>query len=227
MVQEYLSVAWRTVGLMVLFLAVALILGKRHIAEMSVLDVITLITLGSVAGADLADPKVPHGPTILAVVLIALFHVAITKLTLKRRIVGRWLSFDPTVVIQRGVILKDNLDKLRYPVDKLISHLRLANVFDLAEVTYAILEPDGQLSVQKNPSTSSNRPPELPLAVIMEGRISRANLRALGLTEPWLRAELGRSGYVEHEVFLAMATPSGQFYLSPNRIKEPAERIDH
>lgn len=110
--QEYLTVLLRTAGLMVFFLVVALFLGKRHIAEMSVLDTITLITLGSVAGADLADPEVPHGPTFLAIGLIALFHVGLTKLTIKRRAAGRWLSFDPTIVVQDGVVLKDNLNRL-------------------------------------------------------------------------------------------------------------------
>lgn len=100
-------------------------------------------------------------------------------------------------------------------------------MLDLQEVAYAILEPDGELSVHKHPPADSVQRLELPLPVIMEGRVCVPNLEALGLTELWLQAELQRLGMLQHDVFLAMATASRRLHLSPNRMRQQPDRLDH
>jgi uncharacterized membrane protein YcaP (DUF421 family) len=49
------------------------------------------------------------------------------------------VTLDPTIVIQNGVILKENLSKIRYTVDDLMSQLREKDIFNLKEVEFAIL----------------------------------------------------------------------------------------
>ncbi|MCM3800533.1 DUF421 domain-containing protein, partial [Caldibacillus thermoamylovorans] len=53
----------------------------------------------------------------------------------------------PTVFIKDGKIMEDNLKKERYTTDELLELLRKKNVFQVADVEFAVLEATGDLSV--------------------------------------------------------------------------------
>lgn len=221
---EYLVVIYRLVTVITLFLVVALLMGKRHLGEFSVFDFVIAISLGAVAGADLANPEIPHGPTYLTIIGLGMIHYLLSKFILKNRQVGRWLTFDPTVVIQNGVILKRNLSKIRYTVDELLAHLREKEVFDLQEVEFAVLESTGVLSVLKksqyHPVTARdlgiNTPTQgLSFPVILEGKFYQPGLKAANFSEAKLRNLLKERGFEKpEEIFLAMLNAQGNLYIS-------------
>jgi len=234
---EYFIVMLRIVTVIMLFLAVALIMGKRHIGELSVFDFIIAITLGSVAGADLADPQVPHGPTIVAIIALGLIHLLLSRTILKNRKAAHLITLDPTIVVQNGVILKDNLSRIRYTVDELLSHLREKDVFDLKEVEFAVLEPSGVLSVLKKSQYLSATPHDLGLPtvykglsypVIMEGSINKEVLNTLHLSEEWLLGKLKDLNYENPEaIFLGMLNTTGELYLSPRLSPLSPQQLDN
>lgn len=233
---DYLLVVWRSVTVVALFLAVALLMGKRHIGELAVFDLVITVTLGAVAGADLADPSIPHMPTVLTIILLGGIHFLLSRYILRSRTIGHYLTMDPTVIMQQGIIRWDNLAKLRYTVDELLSHLREKDVFDLQEVEYAVLEPNGSLSVlkkpDKQPMTAGDAGVQrtsagLPVPVVLEGQAHSEGLAAAGRDLAWLDDELARLGYSSpEEVFLAMADSQGKLYVSP--AKQPSrEQLTH
>ena len=74
------------------------------------------------------------------------------------------------------------------------------NIFSITEVEYAILEPNGNLSIMKKPQhqqiTKSDMniySPSLkhiPSEIIVDGKIIYDNLKELNLNENWLKDEL-------------------------------------
>jgi len=67
-----------------------------------------------------------------------------------------------------------------------LSELRLKNIFDVSEVKYVILEPNGHFSIIKKeshrPVTSTDfnlyaKPVNLPLVVINDGKLFEENLK--------------------------------------------------
>ena len=186
------NVTLRILTIMPLFLVVALLLGKRHLAELSVFDFVVAITLGAVAGADIADPNIEHLPTVFAIVALGGLHVLLSATILRKRYIGRWLTLDPTLVVQKGVILKKNLERIRYTVDDLLADLRGKDIFELSEIEYAVLEPTGSLSVLKRATEKPITPKDIeqapdtmgiPLPVILEGKVHLPGLQAFNLTE--------------------------------------------
>lgn len=87
-------------------------MGKRHVGELSVFDLVIAVVLGSVVGADRADPEVSRGPTLMTVFAPGAIHWLISKFVVKNRRFGRPIAFDPTIIIQNGQILKDNLSRV-------------------------------------------------------------------------------------------------------------------
>ncbi|GAB4271805.1 DUF421 domain-containing protein [Thermincola ferriacetica] len=234
---EYLLVLYRVITILTVFLIVALLLSKRHLGRFNVFDFITAVTLGAVAGADMSDINAPHGPRIFALFMIGILHVLFTKLILENRKIGKYLTFDPTMVIQNGKIVVKNLERVRYSLDDLLCQLRQNGIFDLGEVEYAILEPYGKLSVLKKSQYLPVTPKDLNLPseykglstpLIIEGKINSDGLQSIGFTEPWLVDKLNNLGITgPGEVFLALLNTRGDLYVS--KYAEPAnvQKVSH
>ena len=235
--EVFFNIIWRVLTIVALFVLVALVMGKRHVGEFSVFDLVIAVTLGAVAGADLADPDVPHLPTVLAIVALALVHFGVSRLVIGNRLAGKYLTLDPTVIIQNGRILVDNLSKTRYSVDEMMSHLRAKGVFELGEVEFAVLEPHGELSVLKKSQHRQVTPQDLktatayeglPSTVVLEGEIQRDALHALNLSDEWLLDTLQSMGYSGPEqIFLAQISTRGSVYVSEYKSVASAQKVSH
>ena len=103
--------------------------------------------------------------------------------------------------------------------------LREKNVFSKQDVHYAILEPNGQLSVLKkeyqqavtkgdmNITTSTFT--YLPSEIISDGKIVVKNLKELNLTKQWVLDELKKHGIQSvREVFYAEIQKDGSLYTN-------------
>jgi uncharacterized membrane protein YcaP (DUF421 family) len=188
----YLIVFYRIITVLFAFLIIALLLSKRHLGRYTIFDFITAVTMGAVAGADISDVKEPHGPRIFALIVIGITHVLFTKMLIKNRKLGKLLTFDPTMIVQNGKIVVKNLNKVRYTLDDLISHLRENGVFDISELEFALLEPNGKLSFLKKSQYANVTPFDLniptkykglSLPLIIEGKVNHKMLKSANLTE--------------------------------------------
>ena len=89
-------------------------------------------------------------------------------------------------------------------MDDLTMLLRIKNIFSITEVDYAILEPNGQLSVLKKVEFENviNKDAGIPLQprkfmpseLVVDGSIVKKNLTELNLSEDWLMNELKKKG---------------------------------
>lgn len=233
----YLIVFYRVVTILLVFLLVALLLSKRHLGRFTIFDFIAAVTLGAVAGADISDVDKPHGPRIFALIVIGAVHFLFTKMILANRKIGKLITFDPTMIIQNGKIAVKNLRSVRYTLDDLISHLRELGIFDFSEVEYAILEPNGKLSVLKKSRHLPVTPADLnipfqykglSIPLVIEGKINYEGLKSRNLTEQNLLEQLLGHGITNtKDVFFAALNSQGYLYIA--RYEEPSniQKIDH
>ncbi len=113
--------------------------------------------------------------------------------------------------------------KLRYNLDDLTIQLRSKDAFNVANVEFAVLEPNGQLSVllksQKQTVTAEDLQlptnyEGVPTELIEDGEIIHANLRQLHLDQQWLMVELRKQGiYDVQQVTFASLDSSGKLYI--------------
>ncbi|MGF7186527.1 uncharacterized membrane protein YcaP (DUF421 family) [Desulfitispora alkaliphila] len=222
--EDYYIVAGRILTVIPVLVIVTLLMGKRQVGELPVFDFIVAITIGSIAGADIADPSIIHGPTVFAIVGLAGLQIAITWFKTKNRYINSLLRFQPTIVIQNGKLLYGNLRRNRFTLEDLLSLLREKDIFNLSEVEFAILEPSGTLSVLKKSQEQSIKPKDLnistkyqglSIALIVEGEVMKNNLQLAGLDEAWLFKELKNNSIHQLDnVLLALLEPGGSLYIS-------------
>ncbi|WP_245237819.1 DUF421 domain-containing protein [Paenibacillus etheri] len=65
------------------------------------------------------------------------------------------LDGQPTILVKQGRILEKDLAKQHLNIDDLSMLLRNKDIFSPEEVEFAILEPDGKLSVLKKERTAA------------------------------------------------------------------------
>jgi uncharacterized membrane protein YcaP (DUF421 family) len=199
------------------------ILGKQQLAQLNFFEYATGITIGSIAATmstDLTSIGFHHfvGLTTWAV-LVLIFQL----ITVRNRWLNKILVGEPTIVIQNGNILEKNLKITRYTYNDLMQQLRQKNVFSLTDVEFAILEPNGELSVlpksQKRPVTPkdlsiSTEYEGLSTELITDGKIIKQNLQQIHLDENWLMNELRSRGINDlSEVAFACIDSQGILYI--------------
>lgn len=209
---------------MALFLFLVLKTGRRKIAELPVYDFLSIIVLGSVIGADIAEPNIPHLPVLFAVVLIIALQYLVSSLLINNKKIAHKITFGPTVIIQNGQFIKANMKRLKYSIETVLMVLREKDIFDLNEVEYAIVEGSGSISVLKKPQYLPLTPSDmklkpdakgLPLPLIIDGKVQDGNLQQLKRDRSWLAAELAQAGIPDFsEVFYADCTREGRLYIS-------------
>jgi len=110
-------------------------------------------------------------------------------------------------------------------MDDLTMLLRTNNVFSLQEVDYAILEPNGQLSIlkkteldpvmKKDMQLQSQNRKYLPTEIIVDGRLVQKNLKEMDLSNEWLHKQLKAAGANSvDEIFFAELQSDGSLYIS-------------
>ena len=128
------------------------------------------------------------------------------------------VSGKPTVVIDRGVINRAELDRLCLSLSDLLEGLRGAGFLNPSEVGTAVVEANGSISAFANGASRSAKTSELnidpgyegmPLMLIMDGKIQKNNLARSGRDEVWLKNLLGREGLKPSSVYLAALDTQG------------------
>ncbi|MBD8037855.1 DUF421 domain-containing protein [Solibacillus sp. A46] len=236
-IKDILIVLARILTILPLLLFTTLFMGKRAIGEIPVFDFLIVIILGAVVGADIADPNIEHAPTFIAIIFIGLFQRVVANWKISNRKVGKLLTLEPTVVIQDGKFITNNLKSIRYSIDNILQMLREKDVFDISEVETAIIEPSGSLSVLKKPEKTTVTREDLNLGsfkssmafpVIIEGTIYSEVLREINLNEAWLIQQLSEQGINElSDVFFASINRNLELHVSIKDEWNTAPPIKH
>ncbi|MFD2412874.1 DUF421 domain-containing protein [Paenibacillus rhizoplanae] len=212
--RDSMVVIGRILTIFPLLLFTTLFMGRRAIGELPIFDFLIILALGAVVGADIADPKIEHIHTAIAIIVIALMQKIYSVLLVRSKRFGRLVSFEPVVVIKDGLFIVKNMKKERYPIDNILQMLREVDIFDISEVDTAVLEANGKLTafkkaekcaVTRNDLGISIQVPAISYPVIIEGRIEKETLEKLNLTEAWLCEQLNSKKIKLSDVFLATA----------------------
>lgn len=199
------------------------ILGKQQISQLTFFDYILGITIGSIAASlttDLSSRAWPHWIGLLS---WAALGYLMDYITMKWRYAAKYIEGEPAIVIMNGKIMEETLKKMKYRVSDIMELLRNKNVFDPAQVDYAIIEPNGELSVLKKPEYEpvtakdmklNNTSSGISTELIYDGVLIQENLRQLNKDEKWLINQLKKQGINDvSEVFVATLNPAGSLYV--------------
>ncbi len=121
--------------------------GGRSIAQLSLVEFLLVIALGSAVGDAMFYADVPLLHALAVITVVVLISKGIERLTLRSRRMNEIIDGSPVLVVQDGVVQMEGLAARGLSTAELASVLRLAGISTLGEVRAAYLEPSGQISV--------------------------------------------------------------------------------
>ncbi|MEY8350199.1 DUF421 domain-containing protein [Bacillus cereus] len=218
-VSDWLLVIIRSFVLLIILFSMTKLLGKRQISQLSFFEYVAGLTIGNIT-AEVAtglERNFWHGISSMLVFSLVPFFAGMVALKNKR--LRNFIEGKATIFIKDGKVLEDNLKKENYTIDELLELLRKKDVFNIADVEFAVLESGGELNVllkrDKQPLTPKDiglqvAPAKETQTVIMDGNVLDEPLSASGHNRAWLHAELEKIGVVIENVFIGQVDSYGQ-----------------
>src|SRR5690625_1700973 len=149
---QFLPMLYETIfGFIALFLLTK-ILGKTQISQLTAFDFIAALVLGELVGNALFDEKAGIKEIAYVIFLWGALLFIVEVVTQKFKGARFLREGKPAMVIHKGKFIYEELRKNRVNVDEIQQLLRMKDVFAVQEVEYAILEPNGDVSVLKKDS---------------------------------------------------------------------------
>ncbi|MBQ8109920.1 MAG: DUF421 domain-containing protein [Clostridia bacterium] len=197
-------------------------LGKRQLGEFEPYELAMTILLADLISSPMESVSTPLLHGLLPVAAMFVVHGAITLASLRWDGFRALVSGKPAVVIRRGEIDQDQLDRLCLSLSDLLEGLRGAGFLDPAEVGTAIVEANGTITAFP---AGDERPPKagelnitpgyegLPMTLIADGRVQPCNLRRTGLARGWLEDTLRARSLSVERVYLASLDTQGRMTL--------------
>lgn len=216
----------RTLIIYILLVSILKLMGKRQVGELEISELVSTLLLSELATVAITNVNIPLLYSAIPIIVILSLEIIITYTAIKSNLIKRIAISKPNVLINRGTLNLDELERNRISLEELISELRQKNITDIQDVYYAILEQNGKLSVIPKAEAKGVTVTDLNLpvkeigishALVIDGHIKKANLRMSGRTEAWLMQQLSRRNCKLSEVLLFAVNDAGE----QNLIKKP------
>lgn len=220
----YLQIAIETIITFFVLLALTRLLGKKQLSHLTFFNYVTGITIGSMAANMVILSTKDYTKDLLSLVIWCLLTIIISYISLKSGKIRVILDGQPTIIIKHGKIDRKALKRTGVNIDDLTMLIRQNQIFSITEIDFAILEPDGRLSILKKPEYQGTQksdlniypspPTYLPIEIITDGKLLPENLLEVGKSRDWLKNELSRAHIKEiEEVFYAEIQSDGSLFI--------------
>ena len=230
-----LTVFIRSVLLVCLAVCALRLMGKRQVGQLQPYEFVLALMIAELAATPMESVGTPLLYGIVPILGMLSLHGLMTLLSMKFTPVRRLLSGGPSVIIRQGEIQYDEMRRMCYTTSDLLEALRAQGFLNIADVSAAILETNGKLSVfprgAKRPLTPEDMglsvPDEgIPLTLVVDGRVQLDHLKKAGVTESWLMEKLRPMGYTDvGRVLLASLDTEGRLFVQGKDSQEGARLL--
>lgn len=175
--QDLLIIIVRTILGYIVLTILMKFMGKREIGQLSLFDLLILLTIVDIMVVGIENFKMNYWNCILPMVIIAIIQKLVSLVSLKVIWFRNIMDGKEAIIIENGMIDIKTMKKNGYNMDDLYIQLRNKDVVSPSEVSYAILETNGKLSVFLKKDY-----PSFVLPLIVSGKMIKDNIVKAGYT---------------------------------------------
>lgn len=215
---EALRIIPRGITSLVVLFFITKLMGKKQVSELSLFDYVIGISIGNFTAEMVMNFDNQYINGIIAITTFGIISYLVSVLTLKSMTLRRFIIGVPTVIIEEGKINLNALKKTKLDVNDLLEQCRGEGYFDISEISYAILEVNGKLSILpksdyqvpnlKDLKIKKNKA-YLSVNVIIDGVLMENNLKNTNKNLEWLNKELEKQGHTNYENILLATVTNG------------------
>jgi uncharacterized membrane protein YcaP (DUF421 family) len=123
------------------------VVGKRELTQLSPFELVTLLFIPQLFSRAITrqDYSMTNAVIGASTLFVLLFLTSVARYRSTR--VATVVQGVPTVLIHRGAVVQQHLDKERIALDDILASMRKVGMQRFEDVEWAILESDGKISV--------------------------------------------------------------------------------
>ena len=228
----------RTVLIYLCVLFAMRLMGKRQLGELQPEELVSTILISNLASISIESEEVPVTVSLIPLFLIAALELLGSILSFQSQKFFNLMSGRPKTVILDGQIDQNALRTLRLTTADLMEALRGKDVFDPRDVSYAVVETNGSLSVALRPEREPATLSDLALKVqhgqatipfVLDGQVLDDNLHWCGKDHAWLERTAQANTLLVEEILLLIGNDTEDYFLlkkEPRRTARPLRKED-
>lgn len=182
-------------------------MGKREVGELSIFDLVVFLLIAEIAAFALDDPQSKLMHALVPMVVLLIIQIAVSYFSLKSKRLRDVMEGEPSIIMKDGIIIEKEMRKQRYNLDDLLQQLREQQIGSIQSVSYAFLEPSGNLSVFKKEEEQYVFP------LIVDGEVQHNHLERIGKNEKWLLEELEKKSISTVEKIFYCSFERDELYI--------------
>lgn len=125
-------------------------LGGRTVSQLSIVEFLLVIAIGSAVGDSLFYPDVPLLPAMFAIFVVAAINKLVDVAIRSSDLLSRLFEGRPRIIITDGRVHDRRLRQQGIGMSELFLKLREKGISDLSQVKFAIVEANGALSILRH-----------------------------------------------------------------------------
>jgi len=172
--------------------------GKKEVSQLELSELVTSFMVSEIACMPITDPEVPLYEAVVFSVAVVAINYVISKLSIRIPVIKHSVAGKPEFLAVKGKIDKKAMYKAQVTLSELVSAMRKEGISSIEKINYAVLEPDGNISVIPFKDLPSEEEAEnkngLQHMLIIDGKINKSELEIFGYSEKWLMKRLRAYG---------------------------------
>ncbi len=207
------------------FLLIAMrLMGKKQLSELQPFEFAITLIVAELACIPMSYTQVPVIYGLVPIFTLFVVEFALTKIVKHSIKLRGVINGKPVIVITPQGIDYRAISRLDMTVHDILEALRGKDYVSPAQIEYAIIETNGDMSVipkaQFAPVTVGDMqlqvpPPKIPYGVICEGKRLSNNLTKAGVDDQAVQKLLDQYKLRQKDVLLLTVADGGEFYLQP------------
>jgi uncharacterized membrane protein YcaP (DUF421 family) len=211
----------RTSTSFIILMVVTFFIGKHINSHKNHYSFALSVTIGSFIANMGFDTSIKFKEMLASFLSLVLMYYLFMVISSRSRSIRKWISGKPTVLIEKGKLLDQNMKSAKFTLDDLNQLLREQGIFNIYELEYVLLEVSGELSILKkqpyqNPVKQdfnmAHSSVSLPIELIMDGKIIEKNTTGKYNRE-WLEVECQKRNLQIDEIYYAVINSNGTLFI--------------
>ena len=207
----YISIITKTFILYFYIVLVYRLMGKKEVGKLSIIDLIVSILIAELAAMSIESTDRSIFVSIVPILILVIIQIVLSYISLKSDKIKKLIDGKPTTIITAGKKKFNEMAKLRYGLDDLITQLREQGIKSIEEVDYAILENNGKLSVFQKTK-------DYPMPIIVDSKIDFEVLKELGKDVKWVLNMLDNKNLTLNEVYYAFYSKNKTYIIKKDEL---------
>lgn len=221
----------RTLILYIVVIIAMRIMGKRQIGQLQPFELAVAIMISELASVPMQNTGIPLVNGIIPILTMLAAQILISFISLKSSRARNIICGRPSILVADGKINEPIFRSELYTVSDLLEQLRSKDIYNIADVEFAILETNGQLSVVPKAAKRSVTPQDLNLKtkyeapaieLIIDGDLITPNLIRAKTDKKTLMNNLNKKFGINkvEDVFFASVDSDGNYFCQAKESKK-------